>query len=83
MVASLRKWLGVDALESRVASLERENLTLAKSVLGHAGRIKAIEESSQKSIENQKPLTRKAEKSKIVAKNWSQVRSMLEREPEE
>lgn len=74
MVGTIKRWLGIDQLES-------ENLTLAKSVTLLMNRVKELEIKAEPS----KSLTTAPEPPKIVAKrtiprhvNWKQARQAYE-----
>lgn len=71
MIGTLKRWLGIEALE-------RENLILAKALQRMTDRVSALEAPKQ--------LTPEAEKPKIIAKppspkrvNWRQAREALEK----
>jgi hypothetical protein len=83
MVGAIKKWLGIE-------ELERENLTLAKSLLAYRKRLDTVEEDVRQNVaamaELENRLTAEAEKPKIIAKpaapkrvNWRQAREALEK----
>jgi hypothetical protein len=80
MVGALKKWLGIDVLE-------RENLTLARSLQAHSKRIDEALEAGhigqRMALDAQKELTSEPAKPKIVAKpqrtSWKQFRSAAEK----
>jgi len=82
MVGSIKRWLGIEALEN-------ENLRLAKAYLAIGKRLATVEEDQRQNLaalaELEKHLTAEAEKPKIIAKpsapkrvNWRQAREALE-----
>ena len=86
MVGTVKRWLGIDALE-------RESLILAKVLAAQAKRLEAVEEDARKTssqvAELQKGLTSTPVAPKIESKtpapkrvNWSQARQALERASE-
>ncbi len=83
MVGTIKRWLGIDALE-------RENLTLAKALVTHGKRLDAVEEDQRQNlaamVDLEMRLTPEPEKPKIIAKppspkrvNWRQAREALEK----
>jgi hypothetical protein len=83
MVGTIKRWLGIKALEN-------ENLRLAKAYLAIGKRLATVEEDQRQNLaalaELEKRLTAEAEKPKIIAKpsapkrvNWRQAREALEK----
>ena len=84
MVGTIKRWLGIDALE-------HENLILAKALKAHTERLNIIEQDARDTLSQvvdlQNSLTAETAKPKIVAKPmrmiWKNFRSAVEREPQE